>query len=92
MHQRAARNFVNYCLGCHSAQYVRWNRVAEDLGIGEAELQQYLMFTGGKPFDTMHSAMPRAQAIEWQQARGGRSGRVAWQFVTDLAGRQGIAL
>jgi ubiquinol-cytochrome c reductase cytochrome c1 subunit len=63
--QRGARNFVNYCLGCHSAQYVRWNRVAEDLGIGEAELQQHLMFTGGKPFDTMHSAMPRAQAIEW---------------------------
>lgn len=34
----------------------------------------------------------RAQAIEWQATRGSRSGRVAWQFVTDLAGRQGIGL
>ena len=34
----------------------------------------------------------RAEAIEWQAARGARSGRVAWQFFTDLAGRRGIAL
>jgi predicted AAA+ superfamily ATPase len=32
----------------------------------------------------------RAEAIEWQATRGARSGRVAWQFVTDLAGRQGV--
>jgi ubiquinol-cytochrome c reductase cytochrome c1 subunit len=63
--QRGARNFVNYCLGCHSAQYVRWNRVGADLGIGDQELEQNLMFTGGKPFDTIRSAMPRDQAVEW---------------------------
>lgn len=34
----------------------------------------------------------RAEAIEWQATRGGRSGRVAWQFFTDLAGRQGLHL
>lgn len=34
----------------------------------------------------------RAEAIEWQQTRGSRSGRVAWQYVTDLAGRRGIKL
>ena len=34
----------------------------------------------------------RAEAIEWQQTRGSRSGRVAWQYVTDLAGRRGVAL
>jgi predicted AAA+ superfamily ATPase len=34
----------------------------------------------------------RAEAIEWQATRGGRSGRVAWQFFTDLAGQQGLAL
>lgn len=34
----------------------------------------------------------RAEAIEWQATRGARSGRVAWQFFTDLAGRNGIAL
>ncbi|MWB77274.1 DUF815 domain-containing protein [Pseudooceanicola sp. 216_PA32_1] len=34
----------------------------------------------------------RAEAIEWQATRGSRSGRVAWQFFTDLAGREGVAL
>lgn len=34
----------------------------------------------------------RAEAVEWQATRGGRSGRVAWQFFTDLAGRKGVAL
>ena len=34
----------------------------------------------------------RAEAIEWQQTRGARSGRVAWKFFTDLAGRHGITL
>ncbi|SEO25825.1 hypothetical protein SAMN04490248_10352 [Salinihabitans flavidus] len=34
----------------------------------------------------------RAEAIEWQATRGGRSGRVAWQFFTDLAGREGVTL
>lgn len=34
----------------------------------------------------------RAEAIEWQATRGARSGRVAWQFFTDLAGRHGLAL
>ncbi len=34
----------------------------------------------------------RAEAIEWQATRGARSGRVAWQYVTDLAGRRGVAI
>ena len=34
----------------------------------------------------------RAEAIEWQATRGARSGRVAWQYVTDLAGRRGVAM
>jgi predicted AAA+ superfamily ATPase len=34
----------------------------------------------------------RAEAIEWSQTRGGRSGRVAWQYITDLAGRRGVRL
>ncbi|MEL6583972.1 MAG: ATP-binding protein [Pseudomonadota bacterium] len=37
--------------------------------------------------DTLH-----AEAVEWTRTRGARSGRVAWQFVTDLAGRKGVAL
>ena len=34
----------------------------------------------------------RAEAIEWQASRGARSGRVAWQFFTDLAGRHGVRI
>ena len=44
--QRGARNFVNYCLGCHSAKYVRYNRLAADLGLTEEQLIDNLMFTG----------------------------------------------
>jgi ubiquinol-cytochrome c reductase cytochrome c1 subunit len=63
--QRGARNFVNYCLGCHSAKYVRYNRMAEDLGISEQQLVENLMFTGERPFDTMQSAMNPADAQRW---------------------------
>lgn len=41
---------------------------------------------------TIDEATLRAEAIEWQATRGARSGRVAWQYVTDLAGRRGVAL
>jgi len=63
--QRGARNFVNYCMGCHSAQYVRYNRLAEDLQINEDQLVNSLMFTGGKPHDTMLTAMPADDAARW---------------------------
>jgi ubiquinol-cytochrome c reductase cytochrome c1 subunit len=63
--QRGARNFMNYCAGCHSAQYVRYNRIATDLGIPEAELRQNLMFTSDKPADTIRSALAPADAIKW---------------------------
>lgn len=55
--QRGARNFVNYCLGCHSAKYVRYNRLAADLGLTEQQLIDNLMFTGERPHDTMVNAM-----------------------------------
>ena len=41
---------------------------------------------------TIDDATLHAEAIEWSQTRGGRSGRVAWQYVTDLAGRRGVPL
>ncbi len=40
----------------------------------------------------MSDADLRGEAIEWQQTRGSRSGRVAWQYVTDLAGRRGVKI
>lgn len=63
--QRGARNFVNYCMGCHSAQYVRYNQLAKDLQISEDQLVNNLMFAGGKPHDRMEIAMPAADAARW---------------------------
>ena len=63
--QRGVRNFVNYCMGCHSAKYVRYNRLAEDLGITEEELIENLMFAAEKPYETMEIAMPSADAERW---------------------------
>jgi ubiquinol-cytochrome c reductase cytochrome c1 subunit len=57
--QRGARNFMNYCSGCHSLKYLRYNRLAEDLKIPESELAANLMFTSDKAFDTINSAMPK---------------------------------
>ncbi len=63
--QRGARNFVNYCYGCHSAQYVRFNRVAADLGLSEDQVMQNLMFTGERPTDQMRNAMSASDAQRW---------------------------
>lgn len=63
--QRGARNFVNYCMGCHSAKFVRYNRVGRDLDLSESQVIENLMFTGERPFDTMQSAMPVAEARAW---------------------------
>ncbi len=63
--QRGAKYFVNYCLGCHSAQYVRYNRVGADLGFSETQLVENIMFTGDRPFDTMTNAMTAEDAARW---------------------------
>ncbi len=57
--QRGARNFMNYCSGCHSLKYLRYNRMAADLKIPESELAGNLIFTSAKPFDTINSSMPK---------------------------------
>lgn len=63
--QRGARNFVNYCLGCHSAQYMRYSQVADDLALTEGELRDNLMFTGMRIYDAMLTSMPAEQARAW---------------------------
>ncbi|MFO1466942.1 MAG: cytochrome c1 [Steroidobacteraceae bacterium] len=62
--QRGARNYMNYCSGCHGLQYLRYNRMAADLKIPEADLTANLMFTTDKPFDPVEVAMP-AEAEGW---------------------------
>ena len=63
--QRGARNFVNYCLGCHTAKYVRYNRMAADIGLSEQQMIDNLMFTGDSPHQTMTNAMNPADAKKW---------------------------
>ena len=63
--QRGAANFVNYCLGCHSAQYVRYNRMAADLGLTEQQLIDNLMFTAESPHQTMRIGINAQDAKRW---------------------------
>jgi ubiquinol-cytochrome c reductase cytochrome c1 subunit len=62
--QRGARTFVNYCVGCHSAGYMRYSRL-EDLGLTEKQIVENLMVTGEKPVETMTAALRRNDAKEW---------------------------
>ena len=66
--QRGARDFMSYCAGCHSMKYLRYNRIAEDLGISEDLLKANLMFTTEKPGDPIISAMPKESA-DWLGAQ-----------------------
>lgn len=63
--QRGAKNFVNYCMGCHSAKYVRYNRLADDLQLSEQQVTENLMFVGEKLLDTMDIAMDPLDAGRW---------------------------
>jgi ubiquinol-cytochrome c reductase cytochrome c1 subunit len=63
--QRGARNFMNYCSGCHSAQYVRFNTIGKYLELSEDQLIENLMFNAEKTFETIQSAMPADDAARW---------------------------
>jgi ubiquinol-cytochrome c reductase cytochrome c1 subunit len=63
--QRGARNFVNYCTGCHSAKYVRYSRLGRDLGLTETQVEQNLMFSGERIHDTMKVSMRPEDASRW---------------------------
>ena len=62
--QRGARTFVNYCLNCHTAKYMRYNRLT-DLGLTEAQIRDNLMFATDKIGETMTIAMQPADAKAW---------------------------
>jgi len=60
--QRGAKTFVNYCLSCHSAAYMRYNRMGEDIGISDDVLKTNFMFGTDKVGDTMKIAMAASDA------------------------------
>ena len=63
--QRGAKYFVNYCSGCHSLQYQRYNRTFRDLGIDPEIGAKNLILTGAKPVDQMHNAMVDSEGLKW---------------------------
>lgn len=62
--QRGAQTFVNYCLSCHSAEFMRYNRL-RDLGLNEQQITENLIFTGQKVGELMTVAMPKKEAKQW---------------------------
>ena len=63
--QRGAKLFFNYCVGCHSLKYVRYSRIASDLGLSEDEVMSNLNFTGAKFGEPVISHMPVDSAKTW---------------------------
>jgi ubiquinol-cytochrome c reductase cytochrome c1 subunit len=62
--QSGARTFANYCLNCHSASLMRWNRLME-LGLSESQIMDNLIFDGSKVGDLMNVSMTRKDARKW---------------------------
>src|SRR5256885_9061910 len=63
--QRGARNFMNYCVGCHSLKYERYSRMGQDLGIPAELLEKLLVRPGDKPANYILTTMPAADAEVW---------------------------
>ena len=63
--QRGARNFMNYCSGCHSAQYVRFKTIGKYLELSDEQLIENLMFNAEKTFETINTTMPASAAERW---------------------------
>lgn len=63
--QRGAHLFFDYCAGCHSLKYLRYSRMADDLGLTEKQVMDNLNFTGAKFEEPVVSSMPAADATKW---------------------------
>lgn len=63
--QRGAKMFVNFCLSCHSAAFMRYNRMGSDLGLSDDEVRENLLFAGDKIVERMEVAMPPENAEKW---------------------------
>jgi ubiquinol-cytochrome c reductase cytochrome c1 subunit len=63
--QRGARNFMNYCSGCHSAKYVRFNTIGKYLELSDEQLIDNLMFNAEQTFETINVSMRSGDAIKW---------------------------
>lgn len=62
--QNGAKLFVNYCLNCHSAAFMRYNRL-KDIGLSDQQVKDNLLFTTEKVGETMKAAIDPKQAKDW---------------------------
>jgi ubiquinol-cytochrome c reductase cytochrome c1 subunit len=62
--QNGAKLFVNYCLNCHSAAFMRYNRL-KDIGLSDQQIKDNLLFTTEKVGETMKAAIDPKQAKDW---------------------------
>ena len=63
--QRGARNFFNYCAGCHSLKYMRYGEIAEHLNISEEQLLNNLIFSDQTPQDIVTTNMSKEDGDRW---------------------------
>ena len=63
--QNGAKLFMNYCSGCHSISFMRYNRIAKDLNLSEELVVKNLMFAGKKTGEAITTAMPNEGASKW---------------------------
>ena len=63
--QNGAKVFISYCLGCHSAKYLRYERMATDLEIDPKLVSQYMMFTTDKIGDPMDTKVDKKAQAKW---------------------------
>ena len=63
--QRGAQLYMNYCSGCHSLKYLRYSRMAEDLGLTEEEVMKNLNFTGAKFGEQIQVSLTAEHANQW---------------------------
>ena len=63
--QRGAKLYMNYCSGCHSLKYLRYSRMAEDLGLTEEEVMNNLNFTGAKFGEQIQVSLTADHANQW---------------------------
>jgi len=63
--QRGAQLYMNYCSGCHALKYLRYSRMAQDLGLSEQEVMANLNFTGSAIGDPVPVTMPAEHAQQW---------------------------
>jgi len=63
--QRGTRTFMNYCFGCHSLQYIRYNRLARDIGLTDSQMKDNLMFNTDNIRSVIQSSFKPAEGHAW---------------------------